>query len=349
MGIRRALHLVDGSTAVRSPTPVRTVHQGPSHLEQLTFEDWFGASVGISRDVAMTVPAVHRARGLVCSTIAALPLRAYRGEVLLDDLDQPPWTYRTDSPDPYGSPYQRTLWTVDDLLFYGVAVWALTRGADGFPLDAWRIDPSRYTWTGDQLLIDGVEVKDPSTVIVIPGPDEGLTVTAAATLRTAARLERAAARHAGNPVPSIELHQELDVALDDEEIDEMLAAWTAARDSETGGVAFTSYGVKANVLGQIESQLLIEGRNASAVDVGRHVGIPAAMLDATTAGASLTYETTAGRNQQFLDYGISAFTGALAARLSMDDVVPRGQRIAVDTSTLTDPTGTPAGGPPTQD
>lgn len=349
MGIRRALGLVDGARATSGrPTRLRTRHQGPSHLEQLTFEDWFGAAWGVSRDVAMSVPAVHRARGLLCSTVAAWPLRVYSGEQLLADAQQPTWTYRTDSPDPWDSPFQRMLWTADDLLFTGVSVWGVERGADGFPLAAWRIDPDRYQWdvNGD-LLVDGQKV-DPSTVIVIPGLDEGMLTLARTTIASAARLERAAARHAGNPVPSIELHQEIDVQLDDDEIDAMLAAWKAARDSETGGVAFTSYGVKANVLGQIESQLLIEGRNAAAVDVARHAGMPAAMLDATTAGASLTYETTDGRNQQFLDYGVAAIATAVGARLSMDDVVPRGLRVVLDPSEFTalDPA---AGGPIVQD
>lgn len=350
MGIRRALGLIEHTPPRRAlPTMARTVHQGPSHLERLAWEDWLGAPLAPTRDTAISVPAVHRARGLLCSTIARMPLRRYVGAELAPDDAQPAWLYRTDSPDPWDSPYQRLVWTVDDLLFHGVSVWGCERGADGFPLAAWRIDPSRYTWdtTTGELLVDTVRV-DSATVLVIPGPDEGLLTAAGSTLATAARLERAAARHASNPVPSIELHQELDVALDDDEIDAMIAAWTVARNSETGGVAYTSYGVKANVLGQIESQLLIEGRNAAAVDVARHTNIPAAMLDATTSGASLTYETTEGRNRQFLDYAVAGYADPIAARLSMDDAVPRGSRVGFDASELTAP-APPAGGAPTLD
>ena len=59
------------------------------------------------------------------------------------------------------------------------------------------------------------------------------------------------------------------------------------------------------------------------------------MLDATTAGASLTYETVAGRNAKFIDYGVALYLEPIEARLSMDDVVPRGQRVAFDLSDFT--------------
>ena len=64
------------------------------------------------------------------------------------------------------------------------------------------------------------------------------------------------------------------------------------------------------------------------------VSSPAAMADATNAGASLTYETTEGRNGQFIDWGVGLYMDAIAARLSMDDVVSRGQRVAFDTTEL---------------
>jgi hypothetical protein len=69
------------------------------------------------------------------------------------------------------------------------------------------------------------------------------------------------------------------------------------------------------------------------------------MLDATSAGASLTYETTEGRNQQFLDYGAQLYMDAITARLSQDDCVPRGHRTAFDTTHFTSLTPSPTGGP----
>jgi hypothetical protein len=76
--------------------------------------------------------------------------------------------------------------------------------------------------------------------------------------------------------------------------------------------------------------------------------MPAAMLDATTQGASLEYATLQGRNQQWIDYGLSLYMAAVSARLSMDDVVPQGQRVAFNDSDLTSPVASPTGFP-TQD
>ena len=72
---------------------------------------------------------------------------------------------------------------------------------------------------------------------------------------------------------------------------------------------------------------------AEAVDMSRLVSSPAAMADAEAG--SLTYETTAGRGQQFLDYGAALYMDAISARLSMDDVSPEGRRVIFETSNVT--------------
>ena len=76
--------------------------------------------------------------------------------------------------------------------------------------------------------------------------------------------------------------------------------------------------------------------------------MPGAMLDATTEGSSLEYQTIDGRNQQWLDYGLSLYLDAVEARLSMDDVVAAGTRVAADTGSLTS-LDTPPTGPTTED
>ena len=90
--------------------------------------------------------------------------------------------------------------------------------------------------------------------------------------------------------------------------------------------------------------LLVEGRNAAAVDCARTVGVAAAMVDATVPKASLTYETQQGRGLEHTEYGVEPYAEAIAARLSLDDVVPRGQRMRFDFGTdlgAVQPTGQP--------
>lgn len=335
MGIRNALRLSQAVAA--PPAAVAAPWVSDSTLTTLVWADLLDTdALPLDRAEAMAVPAMARARHLITGAIASCPLLVLRDPdpVPLSREDAPTWTYRTDGP---VSPFHRMLWTVDDLLFGGWSLWRSVNDSEGFPVSFDRVPRDEWQFGTDGYTVTDADGKPLSatTHTLIPGPHEGVLSFAARTLRAAGKMERAAARHASNPVPSIELHQEADVEVTDDERDKIVASWRNARASESGAVGWTSYGIRAYPLGQVPEQLLIEGRNAASVDVARHVSIPAAMLDATSAGASLTYETTQGRNGQFLDYGVSLYLDAIAARLSQDDVVPRGQRVAFDTSGLT--------------
>ena len=319
-------------------------------LEPIVWADIFGADAltPMTRSAALSVPACARARSLLCSSVARSPMHAYRGTEAVVD---PPWVSATDG---VVSPFIRMLWTVDDLLFTGWALWGVERGADGFPLRMDRVERSRWYIEADptepgeaRVMVDNAPA-DPSTCVVIPGPHDGILNFGRRTLTTAAELEQAVANTARSPVPAIDLHQTTDVVLETTEREAMIASWVRARRGENGGVAYTNAAVDARVLGQPVESLIIEGRNASAVDVARLCGVPASLIDATNAGASLTYETTEGRNHEFVDYGTLPYMLAIAGRLSLDDVVPRGQRVAFDLEELTGPAPT-ATGPTTED
>jgi hypothetical protein len=243
------------------------------------------------------------------------------------------------------------LWTADDLLFSGWSLWRAERGFDAgtgtpvllwgdrIPLERWEVD----SLTG-YILVDG-ETVDSRSVILIPGPHEGILNFGAGALRRMLDNLDAAANAARNPSAYLELHFTGDEPLTDTEIDDLIDRWAKARRGLNGGVSFTGKSLEVKEHGTHEAHLLIEGRNADAVDASRLMSSPAAMADATNAGASLTYETTAGRNGQFIDYGVGLYMDAIAARLSMDDVVPRGQRTAFDVTQLTVTSPLPTGAP----
>jgi hypothetical protein len=323
---------------------IQSVFHSTDQLQAVVWADLTGGEAQLlTRDAAMSIPAVARQRHLVCGTAAGCPLVVLQREVPLPE--QPRWASRTDG---VMSPYHRTLWTVDDVLFHGWSLWWATRGHGNELLTAERIPTER--WEADEvgrIKVDG-EYASADQVILIPGPHEGiLNFGSAALLRMLDNLD-AAATAARNPSAYLELHYTGDVPLTDAQVDALIDRWAKARRGENGGVSYTGKNLEVKEHGTHESHLLIEGRNADAVDASRMVSSPAAMADATSAGASLTYETTSGRNQQFLDYGAKFYMDAIAARLSMDDVVPRGQRTAFDTGQLT--ATTPATtGPATED
>ena len=336
-----------------------------STLDAVVWADILGREfVPASRASAMAVPAMARARHLICGTVARLPLGVYRGPTLVDP--GPYWLAGTDGQlgqldaatrDRLGldaqSPYQRMLWTVDDHLFYGESLWVVT---DVDPLDGRPRRMARIPWDGwDRVYVEeqaryaftdagGAPLGLP--VVYLPGPHEGVLNFAQRTIRGAASLERTAADVAARPF-RLELHQTTDVTLTEAERSELIGQARAAL-ADNDGILFTNAAVETKDHPIDTGELLIAGRNAAAVDVARDVSMPAAMLDATTPGASLEYATLAGRNAQWLDYGLSLYLDAVAARLSMDDVVPAGSRVAFDTDTLT-ALDAPSTGAPTPD
>jgi phage portal protein BeeE len=105
---------------------------------------------------------------------------------------------------------------------------------------------------------------------------------------------------------------------------------------------------QANALGQAEPSLLIEGRNFLRIDIGAFLGIPASLMDASLSTASLTYSTSEGQRNEFADFTLPYWLEPIQHRLSLDDVVPTGQRVRFDLSDLLTTTPSPTG-PPTED
>lgn len=328
-----------------------------STLERIVAEDVFGTELPINtRAAAMRIPTVARARNLIVGTICRLPLvQLGRGERIpaVDDLaarepfddGQPTWLYRTDDGT---SPQLRTAWTVDDLLFYGWSCWWRQNDAAGFPLAAGRVNMGDWSINADnQVEIHGVP-QDPRNVILIPGLHEGLLTYGRDALNDARTLYRNVRNRLATPTPGLDLHQTGGRDMTDDEIDKLIERWAIARRGDNGGVSFTSKDIEAKPVGGDDGQLMIDARNAAAVDLARAVGVSAGMVDATAPKASLNYETQTGRNQEFVDLDLYLYMTPITARLSLDDVMPRGKRAAFDLTDFTSPAPSPTG-PTAQD
>lgn len=313
-----------------------------TQLTQLVYSDLFGANVlSITRLQAMSIPALSKARNLIAGTIAKLPLKAQNKDGILADTLQPAWTYRTDGAI---SPFMRMLWTLDDLLFYGRSLWAITRGSDGFILDAervpiewWKVD------TDGAILVHDLPVNS-AEIIYFPGPIEGLLDKDGASLRSAKSIAAAIETRVKSPIPAMEIHRtgEGDVSL--AEAEALVASYNKARRDPEGATVFTPASVELKPHGErADAGFMVEGRNQVRLDVANMTGVPVALLDGSTASASLTYSTQEGRRNEFVDFSLVIWMEAIAGRLSADDVVPRGQSIVFDQSdfltTLPIPTG----------
>lgn len=340
MGLRQ---LVSGRThALISSTvhlPLSGVYSPAPEFPQFVLGDILGElkNLPLDRTTAISIPAVSKARNLLVATIAKFPLRAYRREAGADTdvTAEHAWLYRTNSA---VSPYERMAWTIDDLIFHGISLWLVDRGAptgndqrrpilnaEWCPTGTWEL---RTEDGGLHVFVDGVLIAD-DRYILINSPFEGLLTIGMRTLRGALDIEESWVGRARNPIPLINLKR-TDSNLDDEEAQALVDGYAKKRTQPNGMIGSTPEGVDIEVFGEIKPELMVEGRNAVRTDVGSHLNLRAAMLDGTTGVDSLTYTTKEGERNAFYEFDLPFWTEPILARLSLDDVVPRGTRIRFD-------------------
>jgi HK97 family phage portal protein len=278
----------------------------------------------VTRQQAMTVPAVNRARNVTCGTIGSLPLVRYdmRNNTRLDPL---PWQYQLD-PD---VPQSITLtWLVDSLFFFGVAyLQVLELYPDGRVQNARWISPERvqiltnpagtevtgYLLDGDTLPNEGV-----GSLKSFAGPDQGFIYRAGRTVQTALELEEAANRAAKEPMPQIILKNK-GVNLGAVKVKEMLDGWKAARRERS--TAYLNGDVDAQAIGFSGSEnQLVESRQFHASEIARAANIPAWFLNADVA--SLTYSNVQQERRSLIDFSLRPLLTAIEERMSMQDFLP---------------------------
>ncbi len=354
----RTKFVTDVATSSASGTALLPAIQGPlsgtdrrgllspwseGQLQSFAWSDVFGTGYRpVTRLEAMSLPPVAKGRALIIGELAGKRLVAVdkSGEL----AEQPPWLYRTDS----GSgvtPWHRLSKTYDDWIFYGHALWILQRGTNGriidaahLPYDRWQIDSNGQILVAQQIIDDRgnitVEFRpvDAESILYLPGPFEGLISVAQATIRAAKDLENSWAGKARTPAPMI-LLQEVnnDGQITQDEAEAYVEKVKIARRDPDGSVMFLPSTINGSFHGDVATDLMIEGRNAARLDIAAFLNLPASALDAALPKASLNYETQAGTEAQTsarLDY----WSEPLEARLSADDVVPRGAYIRFDFS-----------------
>lgn len=308
-----------------------------SSLTKIALSEMLGVpNALITRADAMKVAPVARGRGLICGTLSRYPLTQWQlGATEAEDVQlvTPEWMTGTKT---MQSPISRMLWTLDDLLFAGLSLWAVERDANDVITDAARVDPSNWSVDSDSLgvLVNGAPVTDPKSVILFEGPQEGLLTIAEDAVRASRNLSKAWQRRVESPIPLVTLNQtDPNGDLDDDEIDDAIADLENSRIN--GATTFVPYGYEIQVHGEVKTDLFVEGRNAERLDWGNYLNIPAAMLDGSLSTATLTYSTTEGKRSEFVDYSLFYWASAIEARLSLDDVTPPGTCVRFNLKWLT--------------
>ena len=321
------------NTAI-TPTVDVAAANTPYNLQSAVGGLFYGAQTA-TREQAMSVPSVARARNIICSTIGSLPLETYN-HFTKEHLDPPRVIMQ---PDPRVAGSAIYAWIAEDLLFHGVAYGQVLdsyAASDNSRVRAWtRVAPDRvsYNLNANQTeitsyMVDGMHV--PATglnsLIVFSGLDEGVLNRAGRTIRAAQELEKAAELYAKEPVPTMVLKSN-GTNLTPERITKLLESWKVARN--TRATAFLNADVELNALGFDPQKLqLNEARQYLATEIARAVGIPASFLSAETT--SMTYSTTVMERKALIDFSLRNIITPIEQRLSAADFVPNGVEVRFD-------------------
>ena len=306
----------------------------PYNLQSAVGGLFYGAQTA-TREQAMSVPSVARARNIICSTIGSLPLETYN-HFTKEHLDPNRVIMQ---PDPRIAGSAIYAWIAEDLLFHGVAygqVLDAYAASDNSRVRAWtRVAPDRVTYNLNanqteitSYMVDGMHV--PATgimsLIVFSGLDEGVLNRAGRTIRAAQELEKAAELYAKEPVPTMVLKSN-GTNLAPERITKLLESWKIARN--TRATAFLNADVELTALGFDPQKLqLNEARQYLATELARAVGIPASFLSAELT--SQTYSTTVMERKALIDFSLRNIITPIEQRLSMADFVPNGVEVRFD-------------------
>lgn len=301
------------------------------------FETW-NALVGgtavagrVSRADASRVPAVKRARDLICGTISTLPLQSVNADgrqvaqALLDQPEQLSGLVRSVT----------IARTVEDLLYDGASLWMVVlRDSTGFPTKVQRIEFGHWTQDTETGVIRvrppdvnalGKEVA-PENAIVFTSPNDPLLVAGAAAIRNLIRLEATAALYAEHPEAAefFVASDGVDPA-DPEDIDRFLADWQSARKTRSTAYVPASVELRHAERMTAEELQLSAAREFSITECARLTGIDADWLSVNTT--SRTYLNAQDARKSFVDFTLAPYLHAIEERLSLGDCTPRGQRV----------------------
>jgi HK97 family phage portal protein len=275
----------------------------------------------VTRAAAQSVPAVKRARDLICGTLGTLPLKSINSageEVVQQLLIQPESMFG----------YVRSVTlarTLEDLFYDGSSLWLVVqRDATGFPTVVERIEWGKWTQdtTTREIRVAGREVES-RDVILFTSPNEPLLVAGASAIRALIRLEATAALYLDEPEPASYFTAAEGTEPDEQEVTDFLASWRTAR--QTRSTAFVPSSVALNQLDRMtgEQMQLAQARDFSITEIARLTGIDAGWLSVNVT--TRTYANIQDERRTFIDFVAAPYIHAIEERLSLNDVTPRGQ------------------------
>jgi len=303
----------------------------------------YGAGNGVpfmDRYVALQVPAVARCRNLIAGVISSIDLELYKKSTGAK-LESPLWL---DQPDMRQPRSVTIAYTVDSLLFYGVAYWRVTSlyADDGRPSGFEWIANTRVTITTDQYgeqvdyyTVNGerAPMSGIGSLVTFQSLLPGVLETGARTIQAAIDVQKAAAVAAATPMPTGFIKNS-GADLPEAQISGLLAAWKAARTSRS--TAYLTSTLDYQQVGFSPKDMTYnESSQYLATEVARLMNVPAYYISADMNN-SMTYQNILDGRKEFVAYSLQPFISAIENRLSMDDITAHGNvvRFALDETFL---------------
>jgi HK97 family phage portal protein len=303
----------------------------------------YGAGNGVpfmDRYVALQVPAVARCRNLIAGVISSIDLELYKKSTGAK-LESPLWL---DQPDMRQPRSVTIAYTVDSLLFYGVAYWRVTSlyADDGRPSGFEWIANTRVTITTDQYgeqvdyyTVNGerAPMSGIGSLVTFQSLLPGVLETGARTIQAAIDVQKAAAVAAATPMPTGFIKNS-GADLPEAQISGLLAAWKSARTSRS--TAYLTSTLDYQQVGFSPKDMTYnESSQYLATEVARLMNVPAYYISADMNN-SMTYQNILDGRKEFVAYSLQPFISAIENRLSMDDITAHGNvvRFALDETFL---------------
>jgi HK97 family phage portal protein len=294
----------------------------------------------MDRFTALQVPSVSRCRNLIAGVISSIDLELYK-KSSGRKLESPLWLEQPDMRQPRSV---TIAYTVDSLLFYGVAYWRVTSlyFSDNRPASFEWVSNSRVTVTTDETgenvqyySVNGVRapMDGIGSLVTFQSLLPGVLETGARTIQSAIDIQKAAAVAAATPMPTGFIKNS-GADLPEAQISGLLAAWKAARASRstaylTSTLDYQQVGFSPKDMTYTESSQYLS------TEVSRLMNVPSYLISADMNN-SMTYQNILDGRKEFVAYSLQPFISAIENRLSMDDITAHGNvvRFALDETFL---------------
>ena len=328
--------------AAISPAPAKAAASGgysPNSAGANLIGQYYTYIEGPQRNRAMSVATISRARDLMASVIACMPLKMYNEMWNGDEMEQVNIAPRSwlRQPDPSVTYNFLMAWTLDDLFFYGRAFWYITaRTQDGYPTAFTRLpagsvttqDQSGPVWfaPSNEVYFQGNMI-DPKDLVQFLSPIQGIVYMSEQTVATAIKLEAARYRNAESSIPAGVLKQTGGEPLSATELADLASAFNAARaTNQTAALnEFLSY---TETTATPDKMLLIDAANYQALECARLTNVPPYLVGVSTG--SYSYQSSEQARADLYIFGVKAYADCIAATLSQNNVLPRGTYVKFD-------------------